>query len=209
MWGPLSDHHCPWAGALCGPCARHCWGQRDRKRQYMPLSNGRNIKSRTQGKEKSGMEMAGCASQQGKIMVDRCAGGRLHEGGDRWAGPHRKEVCCLGGRPRLGQGHNRRPTGDQHSSPLALQWGTCPVLRTLLRLPSPLSARREPGTRDTSALVISRYEFPTNDAQSLCWGVVADEQRGLARAQSHVKGCLDFILKAIRTHSKALSSGVK
>lgn len=39
--------------------------------------------------------------------------------------------------------------------------------------------------------------------------MVADEQGGLGRAPSHVKGCLDFMLKAMGTHSKALSSGVK
>lgn len=38
---------------------------------------------------------------------------------------------------------------------------------------------------------------------ALCWGAVVEEQGGLGRAQSHVKGGFDFILKATETHSKA------
>lgn len=38
------------------------------------------------------MEMYGCASQQGKITVDWCAPGSFDEGGERWTGPHRKDI---------------------------------------------------------------------------------------------------------------------
>lgn len=44
---------------------------------------------------------------------------------------------------------------------------------------------------------------------ALYWGVVANEQGGPGRAQSHVRGCLAFILKAMGTHAKAFSNGVK
>lgn len=55
------------------------------------------LSHRTHGNEKSGMAMCGCDSLKGTITLDWCNQGRLHEGGDGWAGPHRKNTCCTGG----------------------------------------------------------------------------------------------------------------
>lgn len=98
----------------------------------------KNIKSRTQGNEKSGMEMCGCDSAQGEITVDRCNQSRLLEGG----GQDLTERVHVQG---IGPGLRRIPVEGLGSPPLnipGLQWRTSSVLRAPLSQPLPICPRR-------------------------------------------------------------------
>lgn len=99
------------------------------------------------------MEKCGCDSPQEKITMDWCNQGRLHEGGERWAGPHRKDSCCTSG---VGPGLWRITVEGHGNPPLTIpgfQWRTNPVLRALLGLFCPLSVHGEPDVKVTVSVI--------------------------------------------------------
>lgn len=146
MWGPLLDHYYPWQGLCLVPMLGVAMDDGRGKASLCPWVPNRNIKLRTQHNEKSRMEMCGRDSPQGKSTVDCCNQGRLSKGGEKWAGPHRKDTtCCAGGWAQVCGGSQWRA---MEAPPLIintrLHRGTNFVLRALLSLSSLSYVHREP-----------------------------------------------------------------
>lgn len=69
MWDPPSDRHHPGAGTLWRPCAGGSVEDGTGRNSICP-EQLEGTSSRTRGRKKSGMDVCGCDSRQGKITVD-------------------------------------------------------------------------------------------------------------------------------------------